>query len=317
MSIELKLSRSNRIYRPNEPIQGKIVITLSSPISHSEIRVTAVGTVDFQVRKGMTGVIESLYSIAKPICIVRQTTVVKSFGRLGSGCTEIPFCLNLRSQESIVRPTFYETYHGANISIQYLITADILRGYLHKSLSATMEFLIESDKDNLWESPLSPDIVSFYITQDTQKHQLLPELLSDQFKVAGKIATCCSLSEPLRGEITVEASMVPIHSIDIQLLRVESILVGEKFVTDASVIQMTQIADGDICRSMTLPIYIILPRLLVCPTMSAGSFSVEFQVSVIISFQSELSKTNSKSDLRTPKPWLAMETLPLRLLRTK
>ncbi|KAK1326676.1 hypothetical protein QJS10_CPA01g01526 [Acorus calamus] len=259
MSIELKLSRSNRIYRPN-------------------------------VRKGMTGVIESLYSVAKPICIVRQTTVVKSSGRLGSGCTEMPFCLNLRSQESIGRPTFYETYHGANISIQYLITADISRGYLHKSLSATMEFLIESDKgkdvciDNLWESPISPDIVSFYITQDTQKHQLVPELLSDRFKVAGKIATCCSLSEPLRGKITVEASMI---------------------------------ADGDICRSMTLPIYIILPRLLVCPTMSAASFSVEFQVSVIISFQSELSKTNSKSDLRTPKPWLAMETLPLRLLRTK
>ncbi|KAK1268217.1 hypothetical protein QJS04_geneDACA018501 [Acorus gramineus] len=223
MSIELKLSRSNRIYRPN-------------------------------VRKGMTGVIESLYSVAKSICIMRQTTVVESSGGLGSGCTE------MKKMTFICR------------------SLDRMHWTLENPSS------VEEISDNLWELPISPDIVSFYITQDTQKHQLLPELLSDQFKVAGKIATCCSLSEPLRGEITVEASMI---------------------------------ADGDICRSMTLPIYIILPRLLVCPTMSAGSFSVEFQVSVIINFQSELSKTSSKSDLRTPKPWLAMETLPLRLLRTK
>lgn len=26
--------------------------------------------------------------------------------------------------------------------------------------------------------PVSPELVSFYITQDTQKHQLLPELLT-------------------------------------------------------------------------------------------------------------------------------------------
>lgn len=31
-----------------------------------------------------------------------------------------------------------------------------------------------------------------------------------------------------------------------------------------------QIADGDICRNMTLPIYVILPRLLTCPTSLAG-----------------------------------------------
>lgn len=35
-------------------------------------------------------------------------------------------------------------------------------------------------------------------------------------------------------------------------------------------IVVTQIADGDICRSLTLPIYVLLPRLLVCPTLFAG-----------------------------------------------
>lgn len=63
------------------------------------------------------------------------------------------------------------------------------------------------------------------------------------FRVTGKISTQCSLSGPISGELTVEASAVPIQSIDIQLFRVESILLGEKIVTETSLIQTTQASD--------------------------------------------------------------------------
>lgn len=159
-------------------------------------------------------------------------------------------------------------------------------------------------------------MVIFYITQDTQRHPLLPELKSGGFRVTGKICTQCSLSSPLNGELTVERSAVPIQSIDIQLFRVESILHGEKIVTETSLIQTTQIADGDVCRNLTLPIYVILPRLLTCPTIFAGPFSIEFKVAIVITLQSELSKLQKKSDSRTPRLWLAMETLPPELVRT-
>lgn len=113
------------------------------------------------------------------------------------------------------------------------------------------------------------------------------------------MSTQCSLSDPVSGELTVEASAIPISSIDLHLLRVESILLGEKIVTEKSVVQTTQvyalshlvdiynstylsltnpwgllfiyqIADGDVCHHMTLPIHVILPRLLTCPTVLAG-----------------------------------------------
>ena len=58
--------------------------------------------------------------------------------------------------------------------------------------------------------------------------------------MTGKVSTQCSLSDALNGELTVEASAVPINSIDIHLLRVESILVGERIVTETSLIQTTQ-----------------------------------------------------------------------------
>ncbi|CAA6665304.1 unnamed protein product [Spirodela intermedia] len=312
-AIELKLSRSNRIYRPSEAVEGKIVTTSSAPLSHQDIRVSISGSVNLQVRGGLAGVVDSLYSVVKPIYLVKNSVVVSSSGKLAPGTNEIPFSITLRKDDAKDIQRFYDTFHGGNISIQYLITADISRGYLHKSLSATKEFIVQRDKGSVLDLPVAADIVSFYVTEDTQKHQLIPELTTGRFRVTGKIPTSCSISDPLIGELIVESSAVPISSIDIQLLRVESILAGERIVTDTSAVQTTQIADGDVCRSLVLPIYVILPRLLVCPSLVAGPFSVEFQVSIVITFQSELSKLYPKSDLRTPRPWLAMQTLPLRI----
>ncbi|KAJ4960349.1 hypothetical protein NE237_020259 [Protea cynaroides] len=317
MSIELKLSRSNRIYRPSEPLEGKIITNFPSSINHQGIRLTATGTVNLQVRGGAAGAIESFYGVVKPISIMNRKVEVRSSGKLGSGATEIPFSMTLKQRGQDNSEPFYETFHGANISIQYLITVDINRGYLHKSLSATMEFIIESEKCNLLEAPLSPEMVSFYITQDTQKHPLLPELRSGGFRVKGKISTYCSLLDSITGELTVEASSVPIRSIDIHLNRMESVLVGEMVITETSIIQTTQIADGDVCRNMTLPIYIIPPRLLTCPTVLADPFSIEFEVSIVVTFWSELSKLHPNSDPKIPRLWLAMETISLTFVRTE
>lgn len=116
--IELKLSRANRVYRPSEPIQGTIIVTLASSISHNGVRITANGAVNLQVRGGMTGVIESLYTAVKPISIVNKSSDVRSSGRLDAGRTEIPFSLILTSQRNDGYERCYETFHGTNISIQ-------------------------------------------------------------------------------------------------------------------------------------------------------------------------------------------------------
>ncbi|PPR99356.1 hypothetical protein GOBAR_AA21303 [Gossypium barbadense] len=272
--IDLSLSRPNRIYRPSEPLEGKIVVKSASSISHYGIRMALNGSVNLQVRGGSAGVIESFYGVVKPITILSRTLEIRPSGKIVSGTTEIPFSITLRNPKEDNSERFYETFHGTNISIQYLATVDVMRGYLHKSLSATVEFIVETD---LLNPPISPEMVIFYITQDTQRHPILPELKSGGFRITGRISTQCSMLEPLSGELTVEASVLPICSIDIHLLRVESVLLGEKIITETSLIQTTQvqffsltIADGDVCRNMTLPIYVVLPRLLTCPTVLAG-----------------------------------------------
>lgn len=64
--------------------------------------------------------------------------------------------------------------------------------------------------------------------------------ISGGFKVTGWVATQCSLSEYVTGEVTVEHSAAPIYSIDVQLLRVESVASGDKMATETSEIQSTQ-----------------------------------------------------------------------------
>lgn len=316
-ALEIKLSRPSRIYRPSEPLEGKIVVKSASSISHRGVRLAVNGSVITQVRGGAAGLVESIVGAVKPVVIVNRIIEVQPPGRIASGTTEIPFSVTLKQSGGDKRERFYETFHGANINIQYLLTADVTRGYLHKSLCATMEFILEADKAELLDQPASPEIVIFYITQDTQRHPLLPELKSGGFRVTGKMSIQCALSDPISGELIVETSAVPIRSVDIHILRIESFVFGDRIVTDTSLVQTTQIADGDVSRHMTLPIYVIPPRLLTCPTTSAGSFSIEFKVAIVISFQSELSKMQAKSDPRTPRLWMAMETLPLELVRTR
>ncbi|KAG6413154.1 hypothetical protein SASPL_125856 [Salvia splendens] len=335
MSVEIKLSRFNRIYRPGELLEGKIITTLNSSISYQSIRLTLNGTVNLQVRAGSAGVIDFLYGVIKPIPIMKKVVDVRSSGKIGSGTTEIPFSVILKDPKEKNLGKFYETFHGGNISIQYLATVDIARGYLHKPLSATIEYIVESDKDNLPQKPIPPEMVIFYITQDTQRHTLISELKSD----------------PINGELTVEASAVPIRSIDIHLLRVESILIGERIATESSVMQETQafrhsldysVQSEQLCiiksgNRSSLNILTLTRPIKVQKGFSIrksvnfkehhftydmkdmfvyAPFSIEFKLSIVITFESDLYKKPTKADPVSIKPWMATESMPLELVHT-
>ncbi|KAG0455748.1 hypothetical protein HPP92_023536 [Vanilla planifolia] len=118
MVIEIKFSRSNRTYRVGELVEGKIVMTLTSPVSYQKILLSLNGAVHLQVGGGLTGVIESLYSVVKPISIVKKSIELVALpGKLVPGRTEISFSFYLSSEEKN-NCMFYETFHGGNISIQ-------------------------------------------------------------------------------------------------------------------------------------------------------------------------------------------------------
>ncbi|CAM9124753.1 unnamed protein product [Ectocarpus sp. 13 AM-2016] len=53
---------------------------------------------------------------------------------------------------------------------------------------------------------------------------------------------------------------------------------------EATEIQNLQIGEGDVCRGLVIPVYMVLPRLFSCPTMVTPRFRVEFELNVIVCF---------------------------------
>jgi hypothetical protein len=65
-----------------------------------------------------------------------------------------------------------------------------------------------------------------------------------------------------------------------------------------------------------MPIYMVLPRLFTCPTLSAGAFSLEFELCIVVTFDIGLSKHAVHTEANASKQAMAYENLPLRLVRT-
>lgn len=58
---------------------------------------------------------------------------------------------------------------------------------------------------------------------------------------------------------------------------------AEGYARDATEIQNIQIADGDVCRNLPIPIYMVFPRLFTCPTLETTNFKVGEEPLVTIS----------------------------------
>ena len=87
------------------------------------------------------------------------------------------------------------------------------------------------------------------------------------------------------GEVCIEESSGIINSIELQLVRVESILYENKMLKSASEVQNIQICDGNVNRNFVLPLYMVFPRIFSCPTININpNYKIEFEVNLIIVF---------------------------------
>ena len=93
-----------------------------------------------------------------------------------------------------------------------------------------------------------------------------------------------SISQPFTGEVKVESASIAVKSIDLQLVRVESVITDTNTHKEATEIQTIQVGEGDICRNMSVPLYMVFPRLFACSTIKTPHFCVEFEINMIVLF---------------------------------
>eukprot|EP00742_Colponemidia_sp_Colp-10_P003348 GILJ01003565.1.p1 GENE.GILJ01003565.1~~GILJ01003565.1.p1 ORF type:complete len:306 (-),score=33.44 GILJ01003565.1:115-1032(-) len=288
MSIDIKLKRYDRIYRPGDLVSGVVVIGSDSQVKHEGIRVDIDGAVNVQLSARSVGLFEAFYSTVKPTELVRQTVDLVPPGRFPEGLTEYPF-------EFVLRPlsgqTLYETYNGVYITIQYQVRAEsVIKAFLTTTLKKTVEIIVEIPNSGLEDGTTAASEsapVDFEITP-TSLENLRTALMSGvpKFKIFGKLnSSVCSLTDPITGELVVRECDASIKSIEMQLVRVESVSFAEGFAKEATEIQNLQVAEGNVTRCIVIPLYMVLPRLFTCPTnTSARSFKIEFELNIIILF---------------------------------
>lgn len=274
IEIELRLKRADKIFRSGDTFAGVVAITSDSAFSHQGISLTLDGSVSLQLSAKSVGLFEAFYNSLKPIQLMSFVVEVQKASKLPAGLTEIPFEIPLKAKPG---QTLYETYHGVFVNIQYTLRCDMKRSTFNKDLNRVIEFIVEADNGTL-----SGKAVDFTISPSSLENVREQRNVPD-FCVTGKIdLATCSIVRPFTGEITVVRSEAAIKSIELQLVRVETCGCLEGFAKDATEIQNIQIAEGDVCRGLPIPLYMIFPRLFTCPTLATDNFKVEFEVNIVI-----------------------------------
>lgn len=237
-SIEIKLSRSDKTYRSNEKVEGFVIIYAYKGWSHSGVTLVAEGFAH------TTHSPKGLSVDCKSLQLLKLELDIFPTGKFNDGLIEIPFSFPL---VSVPGQILLETYRGIYISVSYMIYATCDRGVMKKSLKAETELLVEVTSITA-QTNFSPQEFSISpASLENVRSDLLATI--PEFKITGKMhKTKCLINQPFTGEFNVEISLAPIRSVELQLVRVETVLTDGKETKDASEIQNIQIGDGNICR---------------------------------------------------------------------
>mmetsp|Transcript_15446 Transcript_15446/g.22710 ORF Transcript_15446/g.22710 Transcript_15446/m.22710 type:complete len:310 (-) Transcript_15446:203-1132(-) len=277
--IDIRLKRPDRTYRPGEIVDGVVVVTSKgSGWKHEGITMQARGSATLASTKG-SGIFESISSTLPAVDLLHVEIEISSAGRVPGGVTEIPFEFVL---EGLGGQMLHETYHGVYIQVLYTLEVKCRRGLISRDLSKSLEIVVETPAI---ASP-DPTPMAFDITP-TNLENLRPGILSQipHFRVAGNIETIyCPINEPFKGEVTVLECENNVRSIELQLVRVETVTFEGQEGRESTEIQNIQIGEGDVVRNVPLSMHMVFPRLFTCSTMISQQFKVEFEINLLIIF---------------------------------
>ena len=291
-SIEITLSRFDRIYRPSETVTGTVTITAKDGWSHPPLTVKAVGEATVSVRNENGGGV-----VVPPRNLLEDTVELAPAGRVEMGANRFPFSFALKGAAGAA---LLETYHGAYISVNYNLTVFLARGRMKRDLEKTVEFIVEVPVAK--KSLAVPVPVPFCLTPTSLTAESIGESIGSgssakeipSFKFTGSLhRSNCLMNRPLTGDITIASSSRPVASIELQLVRVESVnksVVGrpgtdkKEYFLERTEIEALQMASGDVTRGLSVPLHMLLPRVHTCPSLSTSLFKVHFEVNLVVVF---------------------------------
>lgn len=300
VSVDIRLRKANRTYHEGDTLKGSVVINASSETKVDGLQIFCDGFVAMQVSNKNTGVFDAFYnSVNKPINLLNMSLdLLPAKSKVTAGLSEFPFEFPLNSKGA---EKLYETYHGVFVSATYFLKCELKRNFLAKDCQTKIQFFLQNRPEPIERSIQVP--VHFSISPESLQKSSKEKNSIPRFLITGTLdSTVCCITKPLNGFITVHHSEIPIKSIEIQLVRVETAGCAEGYSKDATEIQNLQIVDGNVCPKVQVPIYMTFPRLFTCPSLQTRNFKINFEMNLAIIFKDD---------------YLITENFPLQLLRSQ
>ena len=248
-SLHIRVDRVDRVYRPGDVVAGTVVVRVRKGWRHQGVGLRALGAV------------EAAHHLP-PRPFMNVASVLAPPGHFSDGEHALRFEMELRPCPSA---ELLESYHGS-ASITYVLICTCRRGPLRPALEARCEIFVEVPSPG---PPPQPAPTTFTLTRE-------------HIRVSGKVDTTrCLLDRPFTGELRVDDCAERIRSIDIALMRRETV---SGVLGRAAEVRRTQIVDGDVGRGIDIPIHVFFPRLFACPSLAIDGLSVAFEVDVVVSF---------------------------------
>ena len=101
MNIEVRLSRSDRVYHAGDDLLGEVVVTCGpGGMQHSGIRVCGTGSVSMRVSERAVGVFEAFFLNVRPVALLNETVEARKpatpAGRARAAAPPCAACLCVR-----------------------------------------------------------------------------------------------------------------------------------------------------------------------------------------------------------------------------
>lgn len=170
-----------------------------------------------------------------------------------------------------------------------------------KLSTGLVEFIVEEKGGKPEQDVCEASLPVEFVLAPDEEHGAVD---SSVLRITGRIDHgTVAIQRPVSGWVKVERCAAPLKCIELTLGRVEWCTVGDhsnSIAREATDIQCTQVGDGDVVHGLELPIHLVLPRLYTCPTVDAGTWGVEFELSVVATLDTGVEGTYVTASTRMP-----------------
>jgi len=198
--------------------------------------------------------------------------------------TSFPFKFKVEPSKS---SKLMESYTGVYIIVHYEVAVDFKTPV--NSISHNQTFYVQVPDNTSATQQMKaqvPRSLGFVVKPDSLlKGASAQNKKMPTFKITGKLfSDIVNIADEIEGVFCIEECDHDIKSIDLQLVRVESVEYKETKLVEATEVQNIQIADGNVIRFLELLVHMVLPRFYSTPSFSYKEFTVNFEMNLIFIF---------------------------------